>query len=119
MPNIALRPMHILCGFLAISAQMIPSPLLAADFPSVVAEVMNGQKDGPLTRMSAGKKQAMIQCVIGALAGVPAGKKRYVQEGATYDEREDRFGEVVMANRAEWKQKITKACANLAVSGGA
>jgi hypothetical protein len=49
------------------------------------------------------------------LADLPNGKKRFVIEGANYDEQQDRFGEVVMANRAEWKQKIARSCAHIVV----
>ena len=49
-------------------------------------------------------------------ADVPDAKKRHVAEAASYDEMEDRFGEVVLADRAEFKQKITKECGEIAMS---
>ena len=49
------------------------------------------------------------------LAGLPNGKKRFVIEAASYDEMEDRFGKVVMENRAEWKQRIAQGCAHIVV----
>jgi hypothetical protein len=36
-------------------------------------------------------------------------------EAASFDELEDRFGKVVMENRAEWKQKIARSCAHIVV----
>jgi hypothetical protein len=50
------------------------------------------------------------------LAKLPAGKKRYVADAASFDEMQDRFGEVVMENRAEWKQKIASKCAKIALA---
>ncbi len=90
----------------------------AADFPSTVAEILNGQTDGPMSRMSPQKKNAMIQCVNGVLTGLPNGQKRYVLEGTDFQDREKRFGKVVLENRAEWKQKIADGCAKIALSGG-
>jgi hypothetical protein len=63
-------------------------------------------------------KAALIDCVNMVLEGLPNGKKRYVLQGETFEERERRFGEVVQENRAEWKQNIARACASVALSGG-
>ncbi len=99
-------------------APTVSSAEAAADFPSTVAEILNGQTDGPMSRMNPQKKSAMIQCVNGVLAGLPNGQKRYVLEGTDFQDREQRFGKVVLANRAEWKQKIAEGCAKIALSGG-
>ncbi len=50
------------------------------------------------------------------MADVPEAKQRYVVEAANYDEMENRFGEVVLADRAEFKQKITKECGEIAMA---
>jgi len=71
-----------------------------------------------MSRMSDTKKRLMIACVIKWLQGVPNPRKQYVAEGANLDEQEDRFGEVVMADRAKWKQKIAHDCSSIAVQGG-
>jgi len=39
-------------------------------------------------------------------------------EGGTLDAQQDRFGEVVLENRAEWKQQISKRCAKIVTAGG-
>lgn len=91
---------------------------MADPFASVVTEILQAQTDGPLGRMSPQKKAAMIGCVNKTLADMPNGKKRYVLEGTDYEDREHRFGKVVLENRAEWKQKIARGCSSIAVSGG-
>jgi hypothetical protein len=101
-----------------IAPAVSSSAQAAADFPSTVAEILNGQTDGPMSRMSPEKKNAMIQCVNGVLTGLPNGQKRYVLEGTDFQDREKRFGKVVLENRAEWKQKIADGCAKIALSGG-
>jgi hypothetical protein len=90
----------------------------AAEFPAVVTEILLAQTDGPLSRMSDQKKSLMIACVNQVLTALPGAKKRFVVAGETLDERQDRFGDVVMENRAEWKQKIARACASVALQGG-
>ena len=49
------------------------------------------------------------------LTDLPNGKKRYVIEAASFDDLEQRFGKVVMENRAEWKQKIAQGCARIVI----
>ena len=51
------------------------------------------------------------------LAELLKAKQRYRVEGKSYEERETRFGKVVQENRAEWKQKIAKGCASVALAG--
>jgi hypothetical protein len=101
---------------LAAAVMMGSSGALAGgDFPTVVTQVLMNQADGPVAKLEAGKKQELIACVNTVLADLPNGKKRFVVEGASYDEQQDRFGEEVMAKRAEWKQKIAKRCAHIVV----
>jgi hypothetical protein len=94
------------------------SPASAADFPSIVAKVLNSQTDGRIAKLDPATKQEMVNCVNGVLAGLPNGKKKFVAEGANYDEQESRFGKVVKENRAEWEQKIAKGCGQIAMRGG-
>jgi hypothetical protein len=94
------------------------SPAPAADFPSIVAKVLNSQTDGRIAKLDPATKQEMVNCVNGVLAGLPNGKKKFVVEGANYDEQESRFGKVVKENRAEWEQKIAKGCGQIAMRGG-
>jgi hypothetical protein len=115
-----MRKISILvCIVTAIGGVATEVPVArAADFQSVVEEILQAQTDGPISRMNEPKKGLMIACVNQALTGLPAAKKRFVVAGETLDERQDRFGDVVMENRAEWKQKIARACAQVALQGG-
>jgi hypothetical protein len=90
----------------------------AADFPTVVANILNSQTDGRIAKLDPATKQQMVNCVNGVLAGLPNGKKKFVAEGANFDEQENRFGKVVKENRAEWEQKIAKGCGQIAMRGG-
>ena len=103
-------------ALLASIAISVPSAALAASFPSVVRAVLDSQSDGRLASMDGGQRSEMTDCVIATLAGLPGGKKRYITEGATLDQQQDRFGEVVMEDRAKWKQKIASACGKIAMS---
>lgn len=86
-----------------------------ADFPGVVAEILESQKEGQISEMAPPRKQQMIKCVNGALAGMPNGRKRYVLQGTTLDEREKRFGTVLYENHAQWVQEIAHKCAGIAM----
>jgi hypothetical protein len=113
MPRTLLSTRATVLAALAIVAA--PS-VLAASFPAVVRAVLDGQTTGRLAQMDRDQRAQMTDCVIAALAGLPAGKKRYVAEGASLDEQTDRFGEVVQEDRAKWKQKIASACASIALA---
>jgi hypothetical protein len=93
-------------------------PVLAADFPTVVANILLSQTDGRISTLDPARKQQMVAWVDGVLVRLPNGKKRFVVEGATFDEQENRFGKVVKENRAEWEQKIASACGKIAMGGG-
>jgi len=100
------------------SASMLAAPAAeAASFPSVVRAVLDSQTEGRIAQMGRDQRARMTDCVIGALSGLPNGKKRYIVEGATLDEQQDRFGEVVQEDRAKWKQAIAKACSSIAMGG--
>ncbi len=86
----------------------------AITFNAAVEQVLLGQRSGPVVSLNASSKRELIACVISALANMPEGRKRYVTQAADYAQMEDRFGEVVMENRAAWKQKIAKRCAGIA-----
>jgi hypothetical protein len=103
----------VVLGSLAIG---VAPPALAAGFPTVVRAVLDGQTTGRLAQMDSDQRAQMSDCVIATLAGLPAGKKRYIVEGASFDEQEHRFGEVVQEDRAKWKQKIASACGKIALS---
>lgn len=94
------------------------SPATAADFPTVVANILNSQSDGRIAKLDPATKQEMVNCVNRVLAGLPNGKKKFVAEGASFDEQENRFGRVVKENRAEWEQKIAAGCGKIAMRGG-
>ena len=71
-----------------------------------------------MSKLDPARKQQMVTCVNSVLVKLPGGKKRFVVEGATFDEQESRFGKVVKENRAEWEQKIASACGKIAMRGG-
>ncbi len=87
----------------------------SSDFPTIVRHILESQTTGPLADMSASKRSAMIDCVVGALQPLPKGKKRYIVEGGDFDEQERRFGLMVYDNHAEWEQNIAGACAGIAL----
>lgn len=86
----------------------------AAEFASVVETVLLKQKE--IVDLDADRQREMISCVKQVLTEVPEAKQRYVAESANFDEMENRFGEVVLADRAEFKQKITKDCGGIAMA---
>jgi hypothetical protein len=87
---------------------------MAADFNSAVRAVLVKQQE--IVELDEARRGEMISCVQKVLAEVPPAKQRYVAEASGYDEMESRFGEVVLANQAEFKQKITQRCGSIAVS---
>ena len=95
---------------------MSTSASFAQDFNAAVQAVLSKQKE--ITDLEPAKQGEMIACAQQALAEVPEDKQRYVAEAANYDEMESRFGEVVLADRAEFKQKITKECGSIAMEDG-
>ena len=98
-----------------VASIILATPAAGASFPTVVRNVLDAQTDGRLAKMGRDQRARMTDCVIATLAGLPGGKKRYITEGATLDEQQDRFGEVVQEDRAKWKQKIATACSKIAV----
>ena len=112
MPRARLSTKTIVLALLAMGAAPAAS---AASFPTVVRSVLDGQTTGRLAQMDTDQRGQMTDCVIASLAGLPAGKKRYIVEGASPDEQEHRFGEVVQEDRAKWKQKIASACGKIAM----
>lgn len=98
-----------------VSAGLHAPSAAAADFQSVVAQVLQGQQTGPVSKLPADRKLELIACVNQVLTDLPNGKKRFVVEAASFDEMQDRFGDVVMENRAEWKQKIARSCSHIVV----
>ena len=94
----------------------VVTPASAQSFNAVVEQVLMSQRSGPVSKLPDARKRELVSCVSGVLAGLPAGKKRFIAEAASFDEMQDRFGAVVMENRAEWKQKIAKKCASIAMA---
>lgn len=103
-----------IAGVALVSLFASASASSAATFEAAVETVLMGQKSGPITELDANAKGKLIACVIKVLQKVPEGKQRYVAEGADFTQMEDRFGEVVMADRAKFKQQITLECGELA-----
>jgi hypothetical protein len=104
-------------GALAVLAMTAAAtPASAQSFNAVVEQVLMAQKDGRVGKLPEARKRELVSCVSGVLAGLPSGKKRYIAEAVSFDQMQDRFGEVVMENRAEWKQKIAKKCASIAMA---
>ncbi len=110
-PQRALREAAMLLLCLVHGSQAVA----ATSLPAAVAMVLNGQTSGPMASLQGGRKQVMIDCVTGVLNGLPGGQKREITQGSGFDDIQDRFGKVVMANRAEWKQKIAKSCGKFAI----
>ena len=103
-------------GVLAAVVGGAISPAAAGPaFPTVVEQILMHQDQGPVSKLPADRKRELIVCVNQVLAEMPKGKQRFVAEAASYDEMEDRFGKVVMENRAEWKQRIAQGCAHIVV----
>lgn len=103
-------------GALVILGSMLAAPASAGSFNAVVEKVLMSQQSGPVAKLDDARKRELVSCVSGVLAGLPNGKKRYIAEAASFDQMQDRFGEVVMENRAEWKQKIARSCARIAMA---
>lgn len=113
--EIALTPASYLARAAAVALPLLATPADAASFPSVVRTILDSQTEGRIAQMGRDQRARMTDCVISTLSGLPNGKKRYIVEGASLDEQEDRFGEVVQEDRAKWKQKIATACSKIAV----
>jgi hypothetical protein len=92
------------------------TPARALDgFPAAVNRILSNQTDGRISTLSPESKSKLIDCVNDVLAGMPNGMQRFVLAAADYEEMEDRFGKVLLENRAEWKQNIARSCAQHAV----
>lgn len=105
----------VAAGFFATPA-LAQTRAIDQAFPPVVAEILSGQAEGPISEMNHQHKQAMIKCVNGVLKPLARGKKRFIVAGEDYEEREKRFGKVLYENRAEWVQAIARGCADTALS---
>jgi hypothetical protein len=109
---------HLTFCLCAAPAAAQDSPVRLADFPGVVTQILESQKEGRISEMAPAQKQKMIDCVNQALAPMPNGRKRYILRGTSLEEREERFGTVLYENHAEWVQAIAHKCANIAMAGG-
>jgi hypothetical protein len=102
-------------GIAALSGGAISPAAAGANFSAAVERILMSQDQGPVSKLPTDRKRQLISCVNQVLAELPNGKKRFVIEAASYDELQSRFGQVVNENHAEWKQRIARGCAHLAV----
>ncbi len=86
----------------------------AATFNSVVQTVL--VKQPRIAELTPQRRREMIACVQKVLEQVPRPKQQYVAEARDYNQMEDRFGEVVLADRAKFKQRITQQCGGIVAS---
>jgi hypothetical protein len=93
----------------------LAAPAFAADFSTVVRAILNHQTDGPLAEMERDMRSRMTDCVVETLAALPSGLKRKITEGATLEDQEHAFGQVVDADHAKWRQTIARECGHIAV----
>lgn len=101
---------------IAIAAAVWTAPAEAGgSFPAAVERILLNQTEGRVSTLPMPKKRALISCVNNVLTAMPNGMKRFVLAANSFDEMENRFGKVVMQNRAEWKQKIARGCAHIVV----
>jgi hypothetical protein len=91
---------------------------MAASFNSAIQQVLMAQTGGEFAELNANQKTEMVACVQQVLAKVPEGLQRPVTEASNIDEMQDRFGELVLAEQAKWKQRIAKACGHIAMKDG-
>lgn len=108
-------PIRIVFRNLAVAAFLMPAATaLAADFPTVVKNILDHQADGPLTEMPPEKRAAMTDCVIQTLGALPDGFKRQIVDAGSLEDQEHEFGKVVDADHAKWRQTIAKQCGHIA-----
>jgi hypothetical protein len=107
--------LHAAGALVVLAGVFATSTASAITFPSAVDQILRAQSSGPVSRLDDARKAELIVCVNEVLTGMPNGKKRYVLAAASFDEMQDRFGEVVMENRAEWKQKIAAGCSHIVI----
>ena len=99
-----------------VSVSLLVAPgAMAASFNSAVEQVLRAQTGGEFAELNDSQKTEMVACVQQVLAKVPDGLKRPVTEASNIDEMQDRFGELVLAEQAKWKQRIAKACGHIAM----
>lgn len=98
-----------------LASLLFAGPAFAADFSSVVRAILNHQTDGPLAEMDGDRRAKMTDCVVETLAALPQGLKRQILEGENIEDQEHRFGRVVDADHAKWRQTIARQCGHIAV----
>ena len=115
MRNRAVFGAVSLCILTMLASAAVSPAAAGPSFPSAVQQILMNQRQGRVSKLPEEKKRELITCVNQVLVGLPNGKKRYITEAASYDEMENRFGKVMMENRAEWKQRIAQSCASIVV----
>jgi hypothetical protein len=109
---------HRLACLGAVAATLLLSsgPASAADFPTVVRNILNHQSDGPLAEMEPDRRAEMTSCVIDTLGALPSGLKRRIVEAGSLEDQEHEFGRVVDDNHAKWRQTIARTCGHIATA---
>lgn len=107
--------LHAAGALVVLAGVFATNSASAITFPSAVDQILRSQQSGPVSKLDDARKSELIVCVNDVLSGLPNGKKRFVLEAASFDDMQDRFGKVVMENRAEWKQKIAAGCAHIVI----
>ena len=87
------------------------SASFADAFATVVQKVL--MQDEQVKGLEPARQKEMIACATKALANVPPPTKRKVAQAANLDEMQDRFGQMVMADRAKYQKEITAACGEI------
>jgi hypothetical protein len=97
----------------AAAAIIAASPGFAATFNSAVEQVLMQQKQ--VKQLDPERQGRMVACVQQTLSAIPEERRSYIASGSDLGEMEDRFGEVVLANQAEYEKLITKKCGGIAL----
>jgi hypothetical protein len=96
-------------GFLATA-----SASHADAFRSAVEKVL--VQDKRVANLDQAHRADMFACVEKVLERAPKPAKRAIAEASSFDEMQDRFGKLVMANRAKLEQAIASKCGHIVVN---
>lgn len=99
------------------AALLAPASASAASFQSAVETILNNSSEERVVNLSKAKKKELASCIVGVLANVSEAAKVRVTEGKDFDEMQDRFGEIVKADRSKLEQQITLKCGQIATEG--
>ena len=79
-------------------------------FNAAIARLLNGMKDGPVSKMSKTERKELIVCVTGVFGKLPDTKKKYIADAPSFDELRARFDKVGLENQARLKQQVRDEC---------